>query len=623
MPNSSLNTRQRSSLFHYAGCLLVPLLLLAAVGFPGCKNMLFRGQSPDNLAQIADQAADGSRYVSDVCSVWGLNFSKVEGYALVTQLPGTGSDPPISGQRNALLEEMETQQVKNPEEILASNETSMAIVRAFLPPGIKKGERFDVEVRTINRSQTTDLAGGYLIMTRLKPAAVLGGNVRMGHTLGYAEGPVLTNVHFDPEGELSRVRGSLLSGGVAKESRDLGLVINPKFHSVQLAQEIERAVNRRFSVFEVSGKVGSASAKNDRNIVLQIPKTYEHNMGRFLQVVMSIAFERKPEDNLNRLEQLEPQLNDPTLARVTALRLEAIGEDAVPVLVRALSHQSEEVRFHAAQALAYLGNAEGVAELERLADRIPAFRWHSLTALTSVPDVSASSALANLLHSRSTETRCGAFRSLLARSESDPLVAGELIGNDFKLHTIPSPADPLLHISRRRNREIVIFNDTQTVADNFLYVQQGLTAKATGQGTVEIKSYFRGGKEESTVCSNQISEVIRQLGEAGCDYGTIIDLLKEAHTAGTLRTRIVIDVRPRATRLYEQGDGKAFELPDSTSPSFVAGPLPELFRDGEEDVEVDLQLPVGNEAPESETGKKPGPNRSNLNLLSKMKRNDS
>jgi HEAT repeat protein len=41
----------------------------------------------------------------------------------------------------------------------------------------------------------------------------------------------------------------------------------------------------------------------------------------------------------------------------TALQLEAIGDEAIPFLKDALESDSFDVRFQAAQSLAYLGNA--------------------------------------------------------------------------------------------------------------------------------------------------------------------------------------------------------------------------------------------------------------------------
>ena len=126
-----------------------------------------------------------------------------------------------------------------------------------------------------------------------------------------------------------------------------------------------------------------------------------------------------------------------------------MGEEGVPALTRALRHPDLEVRFHAAQALAYLGEEAGVEQLLEAAETEPAFRWHALTALATLDKGASTEALSELLHVESAETRYGAFRSLKAQSPFGPLVRGEVL-SDFVLNVVPSKSEPMLsliHIS--------------------------------------------------------------------------------------------------------------------------------------------------------------------------------
>ena len=116
----------------------------------GCANPLIRGQNPDpaELTQESvEDPATATRLVRDVSNSTGLQSQKVESIALVTQLAGTGSDPPAGQQRQTLIDEMQTHDVRNPNQLLASPNTSLVLVRGFLPPGVQKGDRIDVEVR--------------------------------------------------------------------------------------------------------------------------------------------------------------------------------------------------------------------------------------------------------------------------------------------------------------------------------------------------------------------------------------------------------------------------------------------------------------------------------------------
>ena len=167
---------------------------------------------------------------------------------------------------------------------------------------------------------------------------------------------------------------------------------------------------------------------------------------------------------MERLEKLDQQMGEPSAAAITSLRLEAYGKEGIPALKRALRHNDLEVQFHAAQALAYLGHADGVDVLKLSAKQEPAFRWHSLTALASLNDSSATKALEELLHVNSAETRYGAFRSLRVQAPVGPVTSGKWLAGDFYLHEIQSEAEPMMHFSRSKRPEIVVFGDQQTVA---------------------------------------------------------------------------------------------------------------------------------------------------------------
>ena len=51
---------------------------------------------------------------------------------------------------------------------------SLVVVRGYLPPGVQKGDRIDVEVVVPPKSKTTSLRGGYLLHSRLRELRVSG-----------------------------------------------------------------------------------------------------------------------------------------------------------------------------------------------------------------------------------------------------------------------------------------------------------------------------------------------------------------------------------------------------------------------------------------------------------------
>ena len=63
----------------------------------------------------------------------------------------------------------------------------------------------------------------------------------------------------------------------------------------------------------------------------------------------------------------------------------------------------------------------------------PAFRVNALAALSAMDDATAYDALRSLLEVKSAETRYGAFRSLWAMNQHDPLLHDENLGDAVPL----------------------------------------------------------------------------------------------------------------------------------------------------------------------------------------------
>ncbi len=231
-------------------------------------------------------------------------------------------------------------------------------------------------------------------------------------------------------------------------------------------------------------------------------------MGRFLQIVRNSAYEETSEQRLNRIERLERQLNDPASCMMAALRLEAIGKDAVPALQRGLHNSDLDVRFHSAQALTYLDQPDGIAELEKAALNEPDFRWHALTALASSSEVEAGMALSDLMHAESPETRYGAFRSMLTRSPKDPLVAADPASGDFYLHVVPTTASSLIHFATQNRPEIVVFGGDEPLEASFLFIERGLTIRVADDGMIELTRFNSGSGQTELRCPNSTASLM-------------------------------------------------------------------------------------------------------------------
>lgn len=550
-------------------CLLIGATLCVAM-FSGCQNMKWRGQNPDGMSNGFDGTQE---YIGDITTMWGLSYAKVEGIALVTQLDDTGSIPRPSAQKNYLVSEMRAHDVAKPNEILASSNTSLALVRGFLPPGVRKGDRFDVEIRTLPRSETKSLRGGFLMETRLRQMEAMGGQVLQGHILASVKGPIIVDSVFEKGDPTNETRGRVLGTAIAKYDRPLGLVVSSENHSVKTTTAIARAINRRFHVIENGGRVGAATPKNDKHVELAIPTRYKDNLARYLDVVRSIKYRETPQELLNRLVTLKQQLFEATTSKRAARRLEAIGQAAKPTLMEGMESEDPEVRFNSAMALAYMEVPEAIRELGSAAKVEPAFRWHAMTALASMDDIEAGIQLTELLNMRSVETRFGAFQALKARSPGKTVYESHVRPDDFYFHVVPSQSFPVIHFSKSKRPELALFGEDQTVDDSFLIVESdmGLTLRSIDDQKVKITKFARRDGDKTIVCSNQIADVVETLVDLGLDYSQILDIFQKAKRSNMLNSKLVIDATPKPRR-------KEVDKEEPEPSRYFVGPIPQMFR---------------------------------------------
>lgn len=552
----------------------------------GCSGPILRPQSPE--ARIDLPPMPDVKYVSEYTHPFGMNYIKIEAVSLVTGLKGTGSDPPPTPQRAALMEEMKRREVSNPNVVLASGNTSMVLARAFLRPGIQEGDRFDVEVRIPSQSETKSIRNGWLLQTRLAEMAVLGQSIHEGHVLGIADGPVLVDPSADPKKDPAlATRGRILGGGVALKSRPIGLVISHEHESIRVSQDIAHVINRRFYTFIDGRKQGVATPKSDLFIDIVVHPRYKDNVARYMQVLRSVATNESPTSLQARLAFLEQQLGDPLTSANAAIRLEAIGDDeAKETLKRGLESSDLESRFYAAEALAYLDDTSAVGVLAKVARDEPAFRVNALAALSAMDDAMAYDALRSLLEVKSAETRYGAFRALWAMNQHDPLLHDENLGNQFHYHVLDVPGPDMVHVTQSHLPEIVVFGkDQQFHLPLMLDAGTAILVNGLNGDKITVSQFTAGAEPKKQVVSAKVDDVIRAIVALGGTYPDVVQALQQAKADGALPSRFEVDALPQSGRQYDrtaddsQSDGDrsagATTKPDDTLE--VATPLPELF----------------------------------------------
>jgi hypothetical protein len=416
-----------------------------------------------------------------------------------------------------------------------------------------------------------------MLETRLREKAILGGAVKDGHVMALAEGAVLIDPVMQSVDDKSvLLRGRVLGGAKVLKTRNLKLVLKREEKSKLLTRDIGEALNRRFHSYSFGNKKGVANPVTDEVIDLVIHPRYQHNIPRYLRVIQSLAIRETPTQQLARLEWLQRQLLDPITSSAAALKLEAIGKEGIRILRKGLESPDTEVRFYAAEALAYLDDSHAAKPLADSAANEPAFRVFALTALSTMQDVAAADELKTLLNNESAETRYGAFRALWGMDRNDSLVKGEDLHGKLMLHVLPSSAAPMVHVTRSIRPEIVLFGQDQRIQIPFtLEAGKSVIVRGESPERVVISRFTVGEPDRQLIVSNRLDEIIRAIVEVGGHYPDVVQLLHAAKIENRLPGRFEVDAIPQAGRPYNRK--QSTDAGEDSQFFEVLGSLPNLF----------------------------------------------
>ncbi len=564
-------------------CASFPLALLARDSKPtgkpaGGKPPAVTNDSDDETSDDDLRGSDRAKrfatkvetpLIGDYTSFAGLEPVVLEGVGLVIGLNGTGGDPAPSAFRTALMEDLKKNGVPNPNTILQRPDTALVLVRAHLPPLLKKGEKIDVEVRVPDSAGATSLAGGWLMeMYLTEQAFIPGRGVLQGHAYAKAEGAILTaGIGSDAANSPALLkRGRVLSGATVVKERDLSLYLRNEYRSIRTSTRIAEVIGRRFHHFDKQGiKKPMAEAKTDQKIVLSVHPKYKDNYPRYLQVIRHMSFKEDGVAMRVRMQRLQQDLFVPEKADETALQLEAIGGDAVPILKQGLTSPLIECRFHSAMALAYLGQSEGLSVLVEAARTERAFRVFAFAAMSTLEDADANLALRELMNETNAETRYGAFRALWTLDRSDPFIRGETLGlppdvevkknrnlGDYKLHVLYTSGEPMVHTTLRTRPEVVVYGAEQELRAP-IYLTAGRNVMVTAQPgatTASLARFEVGKPDQHREVSLRVADVIRAADELGATYPDIVQMLADASAQKNLPTKLAADELPEGGRIY-------------------------------------------------------------------------
>ncbi|MDG1897743.1 MAG: flagellar basal body P-ring protein FlgI [Fuerstiella sp.] len=514
-------------------------------------------------------------------SVTGNNLVALRGVGLVTGLDGTGGDLPPSHLRTELLEEMTRRGIKNPGHILASRNTAVVIVTAYLPAMVREDQRFDVRAVLPPNSEATSLKGGWLLETRLSEEQSISGrgNVK-GHQYGMAHGAILTALGDGGSKKASPAmlrRGSIPGGAVSNTERNLKVILRNENRGLKTSKRIENVISGRLHDYNRFGqRISMAEAKTDLMIELKVHPLYRNNFPRYQQMIRSMAYKETDIGRRLRTEELAREIMEPETTERAALQLEAIGSDGIPFLKAALRSSNIEVRFHAAQALAYLEDSSGVEVLKQAAMEESAFRVYALAALSIISDADGVVALRELLSEESLETRYGAVRALKENNPNDPGLGTKVFPHKFVLHAIDTDVKPAVHVVRYRAPEVVVFGSRQELRlPAVLNVGNRIRVMGeAGDSKVTISKYSLGRDPERYVVSTNLVEIIHSVAGLGASYPDVVQMLLEADAQHNLAGELGIDRLPQAGRVFLRRSGASGTTEKETklgTPSLTPG----------------------------------------------------
>ncbi len=519
-----------------------------------------------------------AQLIGDYITIGGDTVRMVQGVGLVVGLDNTGEDPPASPQRKILLEEMRREMVPDPESLLRSPNTAMVIVTAYIPPLLRKGDPLDIYVKLAEGSQTTSLKGGRLMPCFLREYTYLAeaGGVKEGRELSICSGPIMIRGGEDDPSGL--VEGIIPNGGkYTGLNRDLGIRLREDYKGAKMTIRIADRIGQRFAGYDHGIKKPLAKAKTDQTIELIVAERYRENYFRYLQVIRHIRLSSETTvDHQLRMQELASALVLGDSSEQAALELEAVGNEAIPILKDGLQANELEARFRAAESLAYLNDSSGVAVLKEVADKEPAFRAYALAALSTLTDGDAIIALRELLNHPDIEVRYGAFRALSINSPGDTDVISKKVDSGFTMHLINSESEPVIHVSRRRKPEVVFFGaDQKFSAPLFLRAGHDVLIQCPENGDrVRLLLISPGQENREVYSSMRVTDVITAAAELGVEYPAIVEMLEQAQKQRNLDGILAFDQMPQGGRVFqrpESAEGPATEMIGDS------GMLPNLF----------------------------------------------
>jgi hypothetical protein len=511
-----------------------------------------------------------------------------QGYGFVVGLKGTGSRDVGPDLRAHMLAEMAKggigsaragMESLSPSAMLDSMDTAVVIVQGVIPQAATTGTRFDVRVSPAPGSSTTSLEGGTLYTTDLFPRLQVGRPDGEGFPLGRARGPVFINPFAEPgateKSTINRSIGRILNGGSVLEDLPLKLrIFNP---SHARAGMLVTAINTRFPQESGQGDP-TARGESDDTLELTIPPSYRNRIEEFVTLLMHTTIRQaNPESVAMSIRRILLANPTATIARQAALRWQALGPRALPVIRDLYSYPEERPRLAALMAGAHLSDPLAVPELTQLAtEGSLAIRLNIINLMRRMElDPNVDQALRALLNDENVNIRIEAYETLAFRG--DPNIRHFPVDEKFLIDIVQSDSEPLVYITQIGLPRIVLFGANMSIDRPMTWKTWSNRLMVTGNSNEnDLEVYYRPIEMDQGFISKvkpDLNEFIRFLGHTttverpesglGLSYGETVGLIYQICRSEYVKADFKAQQdRIQATITAIQDDEELLERPD-------------------------------------------------------------
>jgi hypothetical protein len=124
--------------------------------------------------------------------------------------------------------------------------------------------------------------------------------------------------------------------------------------------------------------------------------------------------------------------------------------------------------------------------------------------------------------------------------------------DEFNLHIIESEGDEMVHLTRFRVPQVVLFGRDQKLETpvNLSAGRHIMITAPSNSDTITISRFHADRPDEKVTTSTNLAEVIRAIGNMRASYPDVAQMLVQAEKQSNLSGRLEIDAMPAAGRIY-------------------------------------------------------------------------